>query len=95
MSNVTQNQLLDVFVRSIDPDQWIASGKKLSELTFSQSEKDRKLMALALEDHPELAAHLSRWTIRVGKLVGQEKKVGDVLTEETLRALWNETRSVS
>ena len=41
------------------------------------------------------AAHLGRWLGSVGALGGEDEVLGNVITEERLRALWEETRAIS
>jgi hypothetical protein len=80
----------------LDPDQWLASGKKLSDFPLPHGAKEREAVRLILAERPELDAHLERWS----KLVmerggGGIKKVGDIFTEDYLRELWERTRLAS
>jgi hypothetical protein len=77
----------------LDPDQWLASGKKLSDFPLPYGTSEREAVRLILLARPELDAHLERWS----KLVmerggGGSKKIGDVFTEDYLRELWERTR---
>jgi hypothetical protein len=77
----------------LDPDQWLASGKKLSDFPLPHGTSEREAVRLILLARPELDAHLERWS----KLVmerggGGSKKIGDVFTEDYLRELWERTR---
>jgi hypothetical protein len=82
----------------LDPDQWIASGRSLMDFPWpAKTENEREAVKLVLADHPQLAAHLGRWGSRLAE-VGRgrsSEKVGDVLTEQQVRELWNETRAAA
>jgi hypothetical protein len=81
-------------IQDYDPDSWIAAGKSLLDFpVFGDDPVAQRILAATLK--PELAAHLGRWCIRVGKLASPNEKIGDILTEEKLRALWEETREGS
>jgi hypothetical protein len=77
----------------LDPDQWLASGNKLSDFPLPRGASEREAVRLILLAKPELDARLERWS----KLVmerggGGIKKIGDVFTEDYLRELWERTR---
>jgi hypothetical protein len=77
----------------LDPDQWLASGNKLSDFPLPHGASEREAVRLILLAKPELDDHLERWS----KLVmerggGGVKKIGDVFTEDYLRELWERTR---
>jgi hypothetical protein len=78
----------------LDPDQWLASGRKLSDFPLAAGNNEREAIRRILSARPELDAHLERWS----KLVmergsgGDNKKIGDVFTEDYLRELWERTR---
>ena len=46
----------------LDPDQWLASGKKLSDFPLPHGASERKAIRLILLARPELDAHLERWS---------------------------------
>jgi hypothetical protein len=71
----------------LDPDQWLASGKNLSDFPWPENSNERGAIKLILSAQPELDAHLERWIRRV-----MERGGGDSFTEEYLRELWERTR---
>jgi len=81
----------------LNPDKWIASGRNLADLAWPpHTENEREAVRWILADKSELAAHLGRWGSRIkDHLVTRFQKVRDVLTEEQLRDLWEQTRTAS
>jgi hypothetical protein len=84
----------------IDPDQWIADGKNLMDFVWPANERECQLVyqvasAVKGEEYAaHFAAHMGRFLGRIGELGGSDQKalIRDRLTEEQLRAAWNETR---
>ena len=78
----------------LDPDQWIASGKNLSDFPWPEGNNEREAIKLILSTRPVLNAHLERWSKRVMEALGRRggQKVGDVFAEEYLRELWERSR---
>jgi hypothetical protein len=72
----------------VDPDQWLASGKNLSDFPWPVGNNEREAIKLILSARPELNAHLERWTRKV-----LERGGGRAFTEEYLRELWERTRA--
>jgi hypothetical protein len=75
----------------LDPDVWINQNRSLLDFRMPTDDQDWRGMMHILEDNPELAARLGRWFEKMGVAAG-EGLVGETLTEERLRALWEETR---
>ena len=73
----------------LDPDQWLASGKDLSDFPLPEGNNEREAIKLILSPWPELNAHLERWTRVVLERGGRRgiEKIGDAFTEEYLREL--------
>ena len=63
----------------LDPDQWIASGKNLSDF-WPEGNNEREAIKLILSTRPVLNAHLERWSKRVMEALGRRggQKVGDI-----------------
>jgi hypothetical protein len=74
----------------LDPDQWIVSGKNLSDFPWPDGSNEREAMKLILSTRPVLKGHFERWSKRVMEALGRRggEKVGDVFMEEYLRELW-------
>jgi hypothetical protein len=81
----------------LDPDQWIVSGKNLSDFPWPDGNNEREAMKLILSTRPLLKAHFERWSKRVMEALGRRggEKVGDVFMEEYLRELWERSRASS
>src|ERR1700730_1416930 len=81
----------------LDPDQWIVSGKNLSDFPWPDGSNEREAMKLILSTRPSLKAHFERWSKRVMEALGRRggEKVGDVFMEEYLRELWERSRASS
>jgi hypothetical protein len=78
---------------ALNPDVWIAHSRRLLEFRVPvDTAEDRRRTKRILSGDPELAAHLGRWLGKVGELGDEDEVVGNVITEERLRALWEETR---
>jgi hypothetical protein len=81
----------------LDPDKWIAAGRKLADFPMAEGKNERAAMMLILSDKPELHAHLERWMRQIadtGRGRGDER-IGSVLTEENFRELWEQTRKTA
>jgi hypothetical protein len=67
----------------IDPDQWIVSGKNLSDFPWPDGNNEREAMKLILSTRPLLKAHVERWSKRVMEALGGRggERVGDVFVE--------------
>ena len=78
----------EYMARTTDPDLWMADGGSL--LNFRLPPRTPEVAEMLAGT--ELAAHLGRWMHEVGAMADPELKVGNVLTEEQLRTLWEETR---
>jgi hypothetical protein len=65
----------------LDPDQWIVSGKNLSDFPWPKGTNEREAIKLILSTRPVLNAHLERWSKRVMEAFGRRvgEKVGEVL----------------
>ena len=81
----------------LDPDQWIVSGKDLTDFPWPNGNSEREAMKLILSTRPLLSAHMERWSRRVMEALGRRggEKVGDVFVEEYLRELWERSRALS
>jgi hypothetical protein len=81
----------------LDPDQWMTSGKNLTDFPWPNGNSEREAMKLILSNRPLLNAHLERWSKRVMEALGRRggDKVGDVFVEEYLRELWERSRASS
>ena len=81
----------------LDPDQWIVSGKNLTNFPWPYGNSEREAMKLILSTRPLLNAHMERWSRRVMEALGRRggEKVGDVFVEEYLRELWERSRALS
>jgi hypothetical protein len=81
----------------LDPDQWIVSGKNLSDFPWPNGNNEREAMKLILSARPPLNAHHERWSKLVMDALGRRggQKVGDVFAEDYLRELWERTRGSS
>jgi hypothetical protein len=81
----------------LDPDQWIVSGKNLTDFPWPDSNVEREAMKLILSTRPLLNGHVQRWSKRVMEALGRRggDKVGDVFVEEYLRELWERSRALS
>jgi hypothetical protein len=81
----------------LDPDQWIGSGKNLSDFPWPDGSNEREAMKLILSTRPVLKGHFERWSKRVMEALGRRggEKVGDVFMEEYLRELWERSRASS
>ena len=83
----------------LDPDRWIAEGKALASYPILEAfSLHAHLVDIVLGDKRELAAHLSRWMTRIAEAhITQARDRQEIvcgpLTEETLRSLWEETRT--
>jgi hypothetical protein len=79
----------------LDPDQWIVSGKNLSDFPWPQGTNEREATKLILSTRPVLNAHLEQWSKRMMEALGRRggEKVGDVFVEDYLRELWERTRA--
>jgi hypothetical protein len=75
----------------VNPDVWMASGRKLGVFKMPDTDEAKHRFATLLGDDEDLAMHLGRWMSRMGELIG-EATVGATLTEEQLRAAWEQTR---
>ena len=64
----------------LDPDQWIVSGKNLTDFPWADSKDEREAMTLILSTRPLLKAHMERWSRKVMDALGRRgrEKVGDV-----------------
>ena len=49
----------------LDPDQWIVSGKDLTDFPWPNGNSEREAMKLILSTRPLLSAHMERWSRRV------------------------------
>jgi len=76
----------------LDPDQWIVSGKNLSDFPWPEGTNEREAIRLILSTRPGLYAHLERWSTRVMEALGRRggEKVGEVFVEDYL---WERTRA--
>jgi hypothetical protein len=81
----------------LDPDQWMTSGKNLSDFPWPDGNNEREAMKLILSTRPLLNAHVGRWSKRVMEALGRRggDKVGEVFVEEYLRELWERTPASS
>jgi hypothetical protein len=81
----------------LDPDQWMTSGKNLTDFPWPNGNNEREAMKLILSNRPLLNAHLERWSKRMMEALGRRggDKVGDVFVEEYLRELWERSRRIS
>lgn len=81
----------------LDPDQWMTSGKNLTDFPWPGGNDEREAMKLILAARPLLNAHVERWSKRVMEALGRRggDKVGEVFVEEYLRELWERTRAAS
>jgi hypothetical protein len=81
----------------LDPDQWMTSGKNLTDFPWPDGNNEREAMKLILAPRPLSNAHIERWSKRVMEALGRRggDKVGDVFVEEYLRELWERTRAPS
>lgn len=81
----------------LDPDQWIVSGRNLTDFPWPDGKDEREAMKLILSARPLLRAHMERWARRVMDALGRRgrEKVGDVFVEEYLRELWERSRALS
>jgi hypothetical protein len=81
----------------LDPDQWIVSGRNLTDFPWPDGKDEREAMKLILSGRPLLSAHMERWSRRVMDALGRRgrEKVGDVFVEEYLRELWERSRTLS
>jgi hypothetical protein len=79
-------------IESIDPDVWIANDRSLLDFPFPPEslEETRQFEALLLAAGPVLTSRLERWLRRIAAM-NSDEEIGDHLTEEHLRALWEET----
>jgi len=79
----------------LDPDQWIVSGKNLSDFPWPKGTNEREAIRLILSTRPGLYAHLERWSTRVMEALGRRggEKVGEAFVEDYLRELWERTRA--
>jgi hypothetical protein len=79
----------------LDPDQWMASGKNLTDFPWPNGNNEPEAMKLILSKRPLLNAHIERWSKRVMEALGRRggDKVGEVFVEEYLRELWERTRA--
>jgi hypothetical protein len=87
-----------------DIDKYIADGGKLLDLTMplnhplSEQWLAQWVIAQTAEDSVErakLCARIERygeWVGRIGEWAGHEQKVGDVLTEDDVRSIWEQTK---
>ena len=81
----------------LDPDQWIVSGKNLSDFPWPDGSNEREAMKLILSTRPSLKAHFERWSKRVMEALGRRggEKVGDVFMEGAIpRIGLNDQRSL-
>jgi hypothetical protein len=80
----------------LDPDQWIVSGKNLSDFPWPAGNNEREAMKLILSTRPHLGAHYERWSKRVMEALGRRggEKVSHVFVEEYLRELWERSRAL-
>ena len=81
----------------LDPDQWMTSGKNLTDFPWPAGNNEREAMKLILAPRPLLNAHIERWSRRVMEALGRRggDKVAEVFVEEYLRELWERTRASS
>ena len=81
----------------LDPDQWMTSGKNLTDFPWPDGNNEREAMKLILSTRPLLNAHVERSSKRVMEALGRRggDKVGEVFVEEYLRELWERTRASS
>ena len=81
----------------LDPDQWIASGRNLTDFPWPDGNNERETMKLILSTKPALNARVDRWSKLVMDAFGRRggEKVGDVFMEEYLRELWDRARAPS
>jgi hypothetical protein len=81
----------------LDPDQWIVSGKNLTDFPLPDGNNEREAMKLILSTRPLLNARMERWSRWVMEALGRRggEKVGDVFVEEYLRELWERSRALS
>jgi hypothetical protein len=81
----------------LDPDQWMTSGKNLTDFPWPDGNNEREAMKLILAARPLLDAHIERWSKRVMEPLGRRggDKVGEAFVEEYLRELWERTRASS
>jgi hypothetical protein len=88
---MTSTSLVDL----LDPDQWIASGKNLTDFPWPAGNNEREAMKLILSTRPLLTAHVERWSKRVMQTLGRRggENVGEVFVEEYLRELWERSRA--
>jgi hypothetical protein len=78
----------------LDPDQWLVSGKNLTDFPWPDGTNEREAMKLILSTRPLLNTHVERWSKLVMEVLGRRggENVGDVFVEEYLRELWERTR---
>ena len=55
----------------LDPDQWIVSGKDLTDFPWPNGNSEREAMKLILSTRPLLSAHMERWSRRVMEALGR------------------------
>jgi hypothetical protein len=68
----------------LDPDQWMTSGKNLTDFPWPNGTNEREAMKLILSTKPLLNAPVERWSKRVMEALGRRggEKVGEVFVEE-------------
>jgi hypothetical protein len=93
MGTLSMTSLADL----LDPDQWIVSGKNLSDFPWPNGNNEREAVKLILSAPPLLNARYERWSKRVMEALGRRggEKVGQVFVEEYLRELWERSRASS
>jgi hypothetical protein len=73
----------------LDPDRWIAEGKSLLDYPILEpSSLQFRLVDVVFGDKREIATHLCQWMARVAE-------ARSPFTEENLRSLWEETRTIT
>ena len=75
-------------IDAIDPDWWLRDYR-----LPTREQMENPNFAAAVAARPELAAHLGRWLSRIGKSVSPDQKIVETITEDELRAAWEQTRS--
>ena len=55
----------------LDPDQWMTSGKNLTDFPWPDGNNEREAMKLILSNRPLLSAHVERWSKRVMEALGR------------------------
>jgi hypothetical protein len=79
-----------VLEKRFDPDVWLHSGKNL--LDWRIPPMTDEITIAYYSDHPELGDRVGRYLTRLAQMGGGgDQTIGQSLTEQEVRAVWNST----